>query len=315
MSRLRIVASLAAVGFLLALPARADAHTDLTSATPADGASLARLPATGVLVFDEPALAADLAVTESGRKLPVTPVPGRPNALRYSLSGVEPADPVVLEWRLVDAEDGHVSSGTLAFRVAAAAATPEPAAQAVAWDAWAAAVAKVVSYLSLVVFVGGLLFVSLLWPEGAAERRTRVVLASAVAAGAASAVACLAIIVARAGSVSLATALTQDYGRVCSALALLWLLGSVVVAGLANGGPDVVRRLPWRTGAVAISAGLLRVTGINAHADQTAHPAWGIAADLVHLTAVSAWVGGLLLLTVCVLPRRDTAELAAVVPR
>jgi len=312
---LRLGAAVATVVLVLAFPTPAEAHTDLTSSTPANGSSLTELPLSGVLVFDEPASSGDLTVEVAGHKLPVAAVSGRPNALRYGLRRVAPADPVVVDWRLVDAEDGHVSSGRVTFRVAGATVADEPAAAGLAWAAGAAAVAKVVSYLSLVVFVGGLLFVSLLWPRGAGERRTRTVLATAVGAGALSSVACLLIIVARSGSVSLATALTQDYGRVCSALALLWLLASVVVAGLVQGGADVVRRLPWRTGAVAIAVGLLRVSGINAHADQTAHPAWGVAADFLHLVGVSAWVGGLLMLTVCVLPRRDAAELESVVPR
>jgi copper transport protein len=40
-----------------------------------------------------------------------------------------------------------------------------------------------------------------------------------------------------------------------------------------------------------------------------------IASDLVHLASVSLWLGGLVFLTACVLPRSRAEELAAVVPR
>ena len=38
-------------------------------------------------------------------------------------------------------------------------------------------------------------------------------------------------------------------------------------------------------------------------------------ADLIHLVAVTVWLGGLVLLTTMVLPRRRSEELASVVPR
>ena len=53
--------------------------------------------------------------------------------------------------------------------------------------------ARVVGYLAMAVLIGGLLFISLLWPAGAGERRTRFVLAAAVVAGVAASVAEIAI--------------------------------------------------------------------------------------------------------------------------
>ena len=85
-------------------------------------------------------------------------------------------------------------------------------------------------------------------------------------------------------------------------------------SGWSSAAP-IVRELPWRVGALVVAAGLLRATGMNAHATQTADPGWGTAAEFLHMIGVSAWIGGLAMLSVCLLPRRDQAELEAVVPQ
>jgi putative copper export protein len=87
----------------------------------------------------------------------------------------------------------------------------------------------------------------------------------------------------------------------------------VVLAGVLQRG-EVVRELSWRVGALVVAAGLLRATGMNAHATQTTDPGWGMAAEFLHLIGVSAWIGGLAMMSICLLPRRDQTELEAVVP-
>jgi len=175
---------------------------------------------------------------------------------------------------------------------------------------------RTVGYLAMAVLIGGLFFVSVLWPAGAQDTRTRVVLCTAVVAGASSAAGELAIAVWRTGgSQSLTSVLTADFGRVYAALVLLWLLAAVVVVGAVQGGAPGVRRLPWRAGAAVVALGMVRCTSMNAHASEAAKPFLGAVADLLHLTAVSAWVGGLVVLTVGVLPRRRLDELEEVVPK
>jgi putative copper export protein len=176
--------------------------------------------------------------------------------------------------------------------------------------------ARLVGYLAMAVLIGGLLFVSMLWPAGAQETRTRIVLLTSVVAGAAAAVAEVSIMLWRAdGSLTLSTVLAEDFGRAHAAMVLLWLLAAVIVAGVVQNGADGVRRLPWRIGALVVGAGLIRLTGMTAHASQGPDPAWGEVADFLHLAAVSAWVGGLVVLTVGVLPRRRLDELEEVVPK
>ena len=93
------------------------------------------------------------------------------------------------------------------------------------------------------------------------------------------------------------------------------MLAAVIVVGLVQGGQDAVRGLAWRVGALVVGIGLIRATSMNAHGSQGSDPAWGEVADLLHLAGVSAWVGGLVMLTVGVLPRGRLDELEVVVPR
>jgi putative copper export protein len=175
--------------------------------------------------------------------------------------------------------------------------------------------ARALGYFAMAVLIGGLLFVSVLWPAGAGERRTHQLLGTAVVVGILSAAAALGVVVWRAGeSMTLADVVAEDIGRADAAMVLLWLLAAVVVVAVVQGGEHVVRQLPWRFGAVVVAAGLIRTTGMNAHAAQTSEPNWGIAADFLHLTGISAWVGGLAVLSLCLLPRRRLTELEQVVP-
>ena len=305
------------------LAAPAQAHTELEKARPADGTKLDRLPDHLKLVFSEEVAPADLTVVAQGAVLPVEAVQGKPRALRVDLRKVDPAKTVVLSWTVIDSHDGHESEGALELHVRGSGGGDEAAAPAQAgppseprFMGEAEVGARIVGYLALSVLIGGLLFVSLLWPAGAQETRTRAVLLVSVVAGALAAVAEVAIVLWRAdGSLTLSTVLSEDFGRVYAAMVLLWLLAAVVVVGVVQGGPAAVRRLPWRVGALVVALALVRCTGMNAHASEAPRPFLGAVADLLHVTAVSAWVGGLIVLTVGLLPRRRLDELEAIVPR
>jgi len=323
----------------LAVAAPAQAHTDLVDADPANGATVDRLPARATLTFNSDVTEAEVTVSLGGVELPVSHAPSRPESVTADLRRVKrDAGPVALTWTLVSSHDGHETSGVIRFRIrgddpAGSAPPPERGTdQASSGDSESAAEqaprtigalersARAVGYLAMAVLVGGLLFVSFLWPAGADERRTRRVFAAAVVGGLAAAALGAVLLLRRIeGELTLdgvlTGALAEDYGRPYPALVLLWLLAAVVVAALAQGGESVVRRLPWRLGALVVAVGLLRTTGMNSHATETAEPVWGAIADFLHLTGVSAWVGGLTVLLVCLLPRRDLAELQQVIPR
>jgi len=323
LARLGALAVVATALLTMGLASPTQAHDELEKSTPATGTTLKKLPAHATLVFSESLGPDDLTVTADGTRLKVDAVPGKPATLTVDLRPVKPAKTVLLEWQAEDPHDGHESSGVIALHVKAshaAAATADANANAPPGDSrlitWVTVAARIVGYLAMAVFVGGLLFLSLLWPAGAKERRSRLLLGISVAAGIAAAATSEAVVVWRSsGGMTLRQALNEDFGRVTTAMALLWLLAAVVVAAVFQRGEHVVRELPWRVAALIVGAGLIRTTGMNAHATQGAQPTWGAAAEFLHLVGISAWVGGLTVMTVCLLPRRSIAELERIVPK
>lgn len=183
-----------------------------------------------------------------------------------------------------------------------------------------AEVARLAGYAALAVFIGGLLFLALIWPAGANERRTHRLLVTATGLGLVAAVASALLLVHRLkGGITLDDLpngpLTEDVGRPYAVLVLLWVLAATVVVGAIQGGEAVVRGLPWRAGALVVAAGLLRITAMNAHAGETPRPFWEPVADFLHLTGVSAWAGGLVLILACLLPGRSPTDLQQALPR
>ena len=288
-----LVVTWAAAMLLLAAPAQA--HTELERSNPAEGARLDKLPKHAKLVFSEEIAPQELTVIADGVVLPDEAVPGMPSAISLDLSGVEPAQTVVLSWKAIDEEDGHQTEGALTIHVRGAGGAAHDSSQAAGAPSQprfleqAQVGTRTAGYLAMAVLIGGLFFVSLLWPDGAQDTRTRAVLVGSVIVGAAAAAGELAIALWRAdGSLTLTAILNEDYGRVYAAMMLLWLLAAVVVVGAIQGGAPGVRRLPWRVGGLVVALGLIRCTSMNAHASEAAKPFLGAVADLLHLTAVSA---------------------------
>lgn len=185
-------------------------------------------------------------------------------------------------------------------------------------------VAKTVDYLGTALFVGGAFFVAALWPAGSTEWRTRRVLGVGWVLGLLGTLAVIATEGAWAGQLPPSDALrwstvqqvlSVQFGHVWAVKALLWVLAGVVLADLLQRGATAARSLAWRVGAVAVGVGLLRATGMTAHANESGTPLWTQLADLVHLTGMSLWVGGLVVLLLGVLPRRDPDELDTVARR
>jgi len=185
-------------------------------------------------------------------------------------------------------------------------------------------VARIFDYAATAAFVGGLVFVAVLWPEGGTVRAARRLLIGAWVAGINATVAGLGLEgawIASAppssfwrGSV-LRKVLGTDFGREWSAKVLLWLLAGVVLADLLQRGDRAARSLAWRVSALAVVIGIVRVIGLTGHSRDTVHPVLAQVADLIHLAAMSTWAGGLMMMLVGLLPTRVPAQLTRVVPR
>lgn len=308
---------------LLGVAQPASAHTELVSSSPKDGATPAKAPTHLTLTFDEAVDPAQVRVlTVDGDRLPVSRT-AKGNVVRVALDS--PADGrFALVWSVVDEEDGHASSGRVAFTVAAKA-TPaggEEASAPVASPSVRKALvaARWTGYLALALFVGGLAFIALLWPGGAYEPRARALLGLAWTGGLLATVASVGL---QGAYVSLgglrdalrpatyADVLATEPGVVLAARGLMWVLAAVVLAALLQG---AARSPGWRVGALAVTFGLLRTTGMTGHNSEGSEPTWGAVADFVHLLGAALWIGGLAMLALAVLPRRRAGELAEVVP-
>ncbi|MFL6060059.1 MAG: copper resistance CopC/CopD family protein [Marmoricola sp.] len=283
---------------------------------PANGFTVTSMPSAATFTFPSATDARRLVVTHDGTRLAVSAVPGSPAKASISLHGVRATETVTLAWRLAGAK-GSGASGTLSFHVlehVAAAGGGGGGGGPRQPDHALSVVCHVVGYLAMAILLGGLFFVSVLWPSGARDRRTRALITSATLAGVLAAAGGVYVSVRQVAPLGFADAIALHFGRVSVALALMWLLASVLVVGLLQN-PGAVVRPAWRVAAVVVGAGLVRATGMSAHATQGTHATTGLVVDFLHLVGVSAWVGGLAVLTVGLLPRRRLDELEAVVPR
>jgi putative copper export protein len=279
------------------------------------------------LTFSEPVDLADVHITSRGRPLTVARAAGGKGTAVTVRTPVANRDPLTLDWQVRDMEDGHPTSGALSFRVGKATSgtrgdnsVQAPAASTAVHGAWVAA--RWVGYLALALFVGGIGFLAMLWPQGTEDRRTRLILAVAWVCGLVATVASAGLQGAYGAMGTLGDALKlstytgllgSEVGIVLACRALMWVLAAVVLAALLQGGERAARSPGWRVGAGVVCLGLLRTTGMAGHSSEGSHPGWGAVADLVHLLGVSLWLGGLTFLLLGVLPRRRPAELSAAV--
>ncbi|MFJ1973836.1 copper resistance CopC/CopD family protein [Streptomyces sp. NPDC087903] len=326
--RTRVLCTGLLVAFALFVGApTASAHTELTSSAPKNGAHLKRAPSSVTLTFSEPVDLADVHVTSDGKALSVArAASGKRTAVTVRTS-VTDQDPLTLDWQVRDMEDGHPTSGGVSFRIGKAAfgtdaedRTRAPMPSSAVRDAWMTA--RWAGYLALALFVGGIGFLAMLWPQGTGDRRTRRILAASWGCGLLATVVGAGLQGAYGAMGSLHDVLElstytdllgSEVGIVLACRALLWVLAAVVLAALLQGGERAARSPGWRVGAGVVCLGLLRTTGMAGHSSEGSHPGWGAVADLVHLLGVSLWLGGLTFLLLGVLPRRRPAELSAAV--
>ncbi|RZS31258.1 copper transport protein [Herbihabitans rhizosphaerae] len=184
--------------------------------------------------------------------------------------------------------------------------------------------ARAVDYLGTAVFLGGLVFLALVWPAGAAVRSARRLVVIGWFLGMIGTVTAIGLQGVWATDRPMADVLSADllgqvldlrFGQVWFAKALLWVLAGVVLADLLARKENAARSVPWRVGAGAVGLGLLRATGMTGHIAEAGGTWWAQLADLVHQCAISVWIGGLVMLLLGVLPRRQPDELHTVVPR
>jgi copper transport protein len=308
------VAVLVGLVWAVALPARpAGAHAGLVGTAPANGESVAVAPTEILLRFTEPVAPVPDGVAlvdangERRHREPARVVPGAPRDVVLPVPTGLGDGVYTVTWRVISA-DSHPLHGAFVFGVGAAAlaALPDGGARTDGDPAVAAAfwLFRVLGYVGLAALGGGLLFLLACWPRGWSQRRTRRLLLGAWGVSVASAAGALLL----QGPYSAGGTLA-DVGDLRSTLAseygvyVLMRLGLLVIGGALVLARDRLAPAAMDPAAAAVLGVALPVTWTgtgHANAYQGALP---VLVDTAHLIAMSAWIGGLLFLAVCVLPR------------
>jgi copper transport protein len=339
---------------LVARAAPADAHAELVSTTPAAGSQLDASPDQVLLEFTESVSAGDDAIevlTSDGDRLDVGS-PEHPDGhgaqVAVDLPALEDGSYVVA-WRVVSS-DSHPISGAFTFGVGVAPAGGANAdAEAVLDDVLAGSgadrslgaaygVVRFVAFAGVVLLVGGAMFVALLWPAGADDRRARGLLAGGWWLTLAATALTIPLHAAYSAGGSLADTFDSSLlgdelglrtGRTWVVRLLLLaviaavgrvLLARVTRAGRAQSGdagdagddtpaerPDVLAwgGAPGELVALgALGLALLATVTLTGHAVSGDVIPIAAVTDLVHLAAVSVWLGGLALMFGAVLRLR-----------
>jgi copper transport protein len=325
--RLATLAALVGVlfGIGLALAGDASAHASVVATEPVNGARLKAVPPSVTITFDEPVGIGSVGylhvVDTSGKRVEVGKAfhpsgDGRRIAVKLR-SGL--GDGTYTESFRIISADSHPVAGTVRFVVGNGVLSSAPApgatvdrAVSVTYD-----VVRWVSFAGLAGLGGSWLLLTV-WGAGRTDRRAR----RLVWAGwAAATFGCAAELVLQGpytagdgfGDLAdwslLDTTLHTDYGTYHCARFVLLGVTALLLAWL-------LEREPRRGDAAAlVLVPAIAVTfSAVGHAATTA-PTWlSIADDMVHLTAMATWIGGLALVIGAVLPRDEPDELASVLP-
>ncbi len=325
---LRVVLLVALLTLLPAAPAWA--HADLLESTPADNTVVATAPARMTLHYSGPVsttLGSGRVLAPDGSRVDTGQVSTSDNGrtLIVPLRDGLPDGTYTLLWRVLSADDNHVLTGALTFSVKEPSPTAAVA-QVQQTDGGAAknllALTRLVLYAGLVLLVGGLAFLFVLWPAGQTVRAARRMLWIGWAlTGLASAAGLMLqgpYVTGRPVSSALDPALVLDVLGTRYGLATLVRLSLLVGAALlllrlgrvsGRAGRSVLA-----TAGTVLSIGVLLSTSAVGHAAAGDGATLAVPADALHLAAMSAWIGGLVLLA-SVLLRRHPSDLAVVLPR
>jgi copper transport protein len=316
-----------ALAALAVAPAAASAHAMLEATVPARGAQLAHAPSEVVFRFDEPVdagLGGVRVVDVRGREVQsgggAFHPGGRGAEVAVRLPAELPDGGYTATYQVISA-DSHPVSGGFTFTVGDAGAPARSLAGLLAAQragpvtSAAFAAARAVQYAAIALALGALLFLAVCWWPAVAEagigggaaaeafaRRLRVLLLAAGAAGLASALAGVALEGAAGQGTSLWRALRPGVIEevLGTRFGVVWALAAAAWALLALYAAALGRAMSRREAAVLALpvAPLVLLPGLAGHA--SAEPPVGLLlpADVLHVVAVSAWLGGIAVLVV-----------------
>src|SRR4051794_78469 len=325
----------------LACPAVAHAHAQLLSTQPPPGARLKTAPATVTLTFNEPVRLLRSrffdVVDQRGRSVAAAPERTSPRDAARLVIALRPrlaAGTYTVRYR-VESADAHVMDGVATFGVRVARLAPAyegglpgGIGEASAWGVSA----RFLEFVGLGGMLALLVFRWFAWRpawRGAGDSATALVLGgrwfwlgfwslagvTALAEGY-SLVTKTAIALGTGlggalgspGEVARVLSYTRFGDLLQIRVALLLAVLAIAFWETISEPPDGVSGRRWP--ALAIGAGLvgaLATISLQGHASQAPLPALSVTADVIHLVAISSWIGGLICLAVVLwrLPRAE----------
>lgn len=305
----------------------AQAHAELEQSDPVPGAVLPTQPAAVTLTFDDPVELRDSAIeVDDDRSRPVRVGPptlasGRRDTVRVSLPAGLHGGTYTVRWSAT-ADDAHPVQGSFRFSVGAPS-TVHGSVPSARNDAAGALLGPLrwLGYLGLVLGPGLLVVALWIWPAALAQPNVhRLATAGLVALGV-STLGGMLLQGLWASGRPLSAVWTDPGGldthshrfdQVYALRAYLLVALAAVLAACRTAG-RVPRRL-LLLAAVLVMLGLAATWPPAGHAAAGASPWFPLLVDLLHLLAVTLWLGGLALLLVGLSGGRP-GTLAAVLPR
>jgi copper transport protein len=321
------------VALLVAGATPAFAHATLLTTEPQPGGKFDTSPSVISLRFSEPvevSLGGIRLFDGRGNRVDV----GAPEHPNGDGSRVETSMPkvgdgtYVVTWRVISA-DSHPVQGAFTFQVGAKGSVTNANALAkrllsnqggstVVGVVYA--IDRVAIFATLALLIGGMVFLSVVFPAGRDSRRARII----VWTGWIGAIVATIAGVALEGVYGAALPLTKvfdpsvfgdvletRYGRVSVVRVALLLLVYPLLRVLFSRRAPAARALSkwWFAAAGLLCVGLSLTPGLAGHAATGDYTGLAIPADAIHVLAMSCWLGGLVLLLLVVLARTDPDEL------
>lgn len=341
---LRLTAALLMLGALqVAVASPASAHAILQQSEPAANASLDAAPDAVTLTFNEPvevSLGAIQVLDASGNRVDrgnVEHPGGQGNVIQVQLNQGLGTGGYAVGYRVVSA-DSHPVAGAFTFGVGSgsgeeASALADEILAGEGGDTTIGGIFTAVRWLgfaSLALLVGVTAFVLTVWRVGRGHPRVRLLLWTAWGVQLVSTLISLplqGLYVSGLGAGSvfdpelISGVVATRFGLVHLARAGLLLLAIPALLLLSRPAPAKDSRAQGWSGSYAedamllLALGLLLTPGLAGHAGTGYLVPLALVTDVLHLAAMSVWLGGLVVLAAVVLPRGIAEELRAVVPR
>jgi copper transport protein len=318
---------LVAVGTVVAVAPAASAHATVQATAPADRAHLDAAPPAVSITYSEDvsaSLGAVKVVDGSGKRVDTGDVVVNGRTVSLGLRGGLGDGAYIVTWRGISA-DSHPVRGAFTFTVGSATEAPAGVVADALDDSGDRAYDLVggafrgIAYGGALLAAGGALFLAVAHDGGDDRRSLVAIVRVAAVAGAVGVVAAVPIQAALATGLGW-RAITESgvLGDVLAdgvgAATAVSVAGLVLVALATRAGAASARARAVSLLGAALAAGGFALSG---HTTESS-PRWlAYPADVVHVLAAAAWLGGLVLLSVVLVGRRtgDAVATGAVVAR